>query len=394
MMERLKATMMMVAAQLVVAAFSISYKLAADAGMHMRVLITYRYLFSSILIFPLAFFLERNKRPKLTWTIFFQAFLCTAFGGPLSQNMYAKSLVLTSATFTAAFTNLIPPLTFIVAVLLRLEKVEIGKITGKVKVIGTFVGVGGAMILTFYKGHQLNITSTNFNLLHGGEHKGGHVAAVHKTSTHGHIIGSFLALAYSLSIALYYIFQSKLTRIYPCHYSYTFMFSAIGFIQSLAYDVLTERSWSEWKLGSKIRLFSAIFQGICSLLAVFLVMAAVALQGPLFVSAFNPLVLVFVAIASFLVLDEKLYVGSLLGSVVVIVGLYLVLWAKGKESKRLLKLTPKYVNAANNAIATTSLETLSMASTTFSVNVDEGDESPANSPREKHHKEQEIVEEV
>ncbi|KAJ0600027.1 hypothetical protein Hanom_Chr03g00212751 [Helianthus anomalus] len=58
-MQRLKATLMMVAAELVIAAFSVSYKLAADDGMHMKVLITYRYLFASILIFPLAFFLER-----------------------------------------------------------------------------------------------------------------------------------------------------------------------------------------------------------------------------------------------------------------------------------------------------------------------------------------------
>ncbi|KAI3755254.1 hypothetical protein L1987_55052 [Smallanthus sonchifolius] len=314
-MQRLKAALMLVAAKILVAAFTISYKLAAYDGVNLKVLITYRFLFASILVFPLALFLE------------------------------------------------------------RLEKVEIGKITGKAKVIGTFVAVGGAMILTFYKGHQLNIKSTHFNLLHGDQHMHEHVGATHKTSTNNHLFGSLLALAYSLSLALYYIFQSKLGVKYPCHYSNTFFYSVIGFIQSLVYAVITERSWTEWKLGSKIRLFSAVFQGICSLLVVVLIMAAVHLQGPLFASIFNPLVLVFVAIAGFLVLDEKLYLGSLLGSIIVIAGLYLVLWGKGKETKRLLKPTPsrsaKDVIATSNAIATTNRESVSMAS--ISVNV-EGDE--------------------
>ncbi|XP_076947482.1 WAT1-related protein At1g25270-like [Bidens hawaiensis] len=386
----------MVAAELVIAAFSVSYKLAADDGMNMKVLITYRYLFASILIFLVALFLERNKRPKLTWTILFQAFLCAIFGGPMSQNIYSKSLVLTSATFAAAFTNLIPPLTFIVAVLLRLEKVEIGKITGKAKVIGTLVGVGGAMILTFYKGQQLNIKSSHFNLLHDGQRINGRMTTTHKTSNH--IVGSILALAYSLSIALYYILQSTFSTNYPCHYSNTFLFSVIGLIQSVVYAIPTERTWSQWKLSSKIWLLSAIFQGICSLLAVFLVTAAVHLQGPLFVSVFNPLVLVFVAVAGFFVLNEKLYLGTLLGSVIIITGLYMVLWGKGKEAKTLKKLTPsgisKDVNVASNVMETTfTLETVSMAPTSFSFNVDEGDKLPVNSPR-KELKDQEIVEDI
>lgn len=76
-----------------------------------------------------------------------------------------------------------------------------GKTAGKTKVIGTIVSVGGAMLLTFYKGQQLNIWSTHFNLLHGGQSMNVHVASTHNTSMH-HIIGSALALSYSLTIAL------------------------------------------------------------------------------------------------------------------------------------------------------------------------------------------------
>ncbi|KAD4179377.1 hypothetical protein E3N88_27968 [Mikania micrantha] len=307
--------------------------------------------------------------------------------------MYAQSINLTSTTFVAAFANLIPPFTFIIATMFRLEKVEISKISGKAKVIGLLVGVGGAMLLTFYKGHQLiNIGSTRFNLLHGGRRMDAHMTPPHNTSAH--IFGSILALIYSLFIALCYILQSKLTVKYPCHYSNTFLFSVFGFIQSLVYVVITERSWNQVKLNSRTRLFSAIVQGLCSILAVSLALTVVRLQGPLFVSVFNPLVLIFVAMASILVLGEKLYVGSLLGSIIIIAGLYMVLWGKSKETKRSSTLASSVSSKDVNAISNTTitLETVSMAPNSFTVSVDKEDELPPKSSREKH-EEHEIVEE-
>ncbi|KVI01788.1 Drug/metabolite transporter, partial [Cynara cardunculus var. scolymus] len=255
-MQGLKATMMMIAAQLAIAAITVAYKLAANDGMHMRIMVFYRYLFGSVIILPLALIIERNRRPKLTWRILVQAFVCAIFGGPMAQILFVESLVQTSATFASAFTNLTPPFTFIIGVLFGIEKVKIGTKGGKAKVIGTLVGVVGAMVLTFYKGHQLNIWSTHVNILHGGQHMHGqYVAATQKTSIH-QTVGSLLGLASSLSIALYLSLQA-----------------------------------------------------IASSLSIIFITTSVHLQGPLFVSNFNPLMLVFVAIAGSLVLDEKLHVG-------------------------------------------------------------------------------------
>ncbi|GAB4829974.1 hypothetical protein Ancab_019618 [Ancistrocladus abbreviatus] len=64
----------------------------------------------------------------------------------------------------------------------------------------------------------------------------------------------------------------------------------------------------------------------------------VRLRGPLFVSIFNPLALILVAIAGAFILDEKLFLGSVLGALRIICGLYMVLWGKGKEMKRANKL--------------------------------------------------------
>ncbi|CBI37616.3 unnamed protein product, partial [Vitis vinifera] len=113
---------------------------------------------------------NRKSRQKMTWMIFLQGSLCGLFGGSLGQNLYAESLTLTSATFAAAMTNIIPAMAFVLAIVLRMERLAIGTVAGKSKVLGTLLSISGALVLTFYKGVELNLWSTNINLLHHGAH--------------------------------------------------------------------------------------------------------------------------------------------------------------------------------------------------------------------------------
>ncbi|KAK8567881.1 hypothetical protein V6N12_006451 [Hibiscus sabdariffa] len=77
--------------------------------------------------------------------------------GSLAQNVYIESLALTSATFISSMTNLSPSITFIIANSIGLEKLAFRTMARKAKVLGTVIGIGGAMLLTFYKGLQFNI---------------------------------------------------------------------------------------------------------------------------------------------------------------------------------------------------------------------------------------------
>lgn len=69
--------------------------------------------------------------------------------------------------------------------------------------MGTLIGIGGAMILTFYKGAAIDIWSTHVDLLHHNQPHGGHVASTHG----GHVVGSFLAIASCFSYAFWLIIQ-------------------------------------------------------------------------------------------------------------------------------------------------------------------------------------------
>ncbi|KAM1120287.1 hypothetical protein ACFX13_045169 [Malus domestica] len=343
--QGLKPVMMMLVVQAAYVGMNISYKLVAEVGMNFTVLVAYRNMFSAALMLPLALIFERN-RPKLTLGILFQGFISGLLGATMAQNFYIESLGLTSATYAVAFNNLIPVITFLIALCFRMEKLAIGTRTGRAKVVGILVCVGGTMIFTFYKGHEIVIWSTDVNLLRKYSHQNSHV--LHR-NTRTQLLGSVLALCSSISFALWLIFQKKMTRDYPCQYSSTAMMSIMASIQSTAFALCRERDWSQWKLGWDIKLFTAVYSGvITSGLVLTLTAWCVRMRGPLFVAIFNPLGLLLVGLAATLLLDEKLHLGSILGGVLIICGLYMVLWTKREELKTMTEQPPSVLEESHS----------------------------------------------
>ncbi|GAB4829786.1 hypothetical protein Ancab_019441 [Ancistrocladus abbreviatus] len=273
---------------------------------------------------------------------FLEGEICAVFGlflggddaeGTLSQNLYLESLAFTSATFASALGNLVPAITYILAVSCRLEKLALRSLPGKAKVAGTIIGIGGAMMMTLYKGVEIKLCSTNSHILKHGQ-------TVRHSRDGNRVLGALLSIGSSLSYASWLILQAKMGEKYP-PYSSTALMTVMGSIQAVVFALCIERDWKQWKLGWNIRLLSVSYLGIVgSGLMMALIAWCVRLRGPLFVSIFNPLALILVAIAGAFILNEKLFLGSVLGALLIICGLYMVLWGKGKEMKRANKLMP------------------------------------------------------
>ncbi|KAL0656451.1 hypothetical protein Bca4012_077035 [Brassica carinata] len=111
-------------------------------------------------------------------------------------------MAVTSATFMSAVANLVPAITFIVGIFVGLERLEFGTAVGKAKVFGTIMGIGGAMLFTFYKGFPIQPLKSDINLLPGTST--GHVALL--ASDH-RVLGACLALASCFSYAIWIILQ-------------------------------------------------------------------------------------------------------------------------------------------------------------------------------------------
>ncbi|KAL4363848.1 hypothetical protein GQ457_04G034460 [Hibiscus cannabinus] len=332
MVEKGKVVTVLLVVQAALAGVIVFYKLAVVEGMSMRVLIAYRFIFATACVTPLAFVFEREGKAKLTRKVVFLGFLSGLFGGALGPNLFIASLSLTSSTYATAMSNLVPIATFIFAVILRMERLGMKTLGGQGKLVGTFLSIGGAMILTFYKGKEIVVWSTNIDVI---KH--------HSTTKHAaagdHVLGSLLALLSCLAFAIWYIIQAKMSEIYPFTYSASALFCITASFQATVYTIITERNWSAWKLGWNLRLLSVVYTGgIGTGLTVVLMSWCLRLKGPLFVSIFNPLTLVYVAIVGSLIFNEKLSIGSILGSVIMVIGVYIVLWGKAKEKKTLAQL--------------------------------------------------------
>ncbi|ONK66373.1 uncharacterized protein A4U43_C06F7090 [Asparagus officinalis] len=242
------------------------------------------------------------------------------FSGALAQNLYVVNVKLTSATFATAMTNLIPAITFVMAVIFRLERLGIKSVSGQAKVLGTIVGIGGAMTLTFYKGADINLFSSKFDLFKSSLDIGG----IHQQSA-DHVISSLLAVATCFSYAIWLIIQAKMSQAYPCHYSNTALMCLMAAVQANVYALCMDRHWDHWRLGFDVRLLTVVYVGVVASALILTVLSwCIKQKGPLYASVFNPLMLVIVAFLGSLLLDEKLHVGSIIGAVLIVIGLYMV----------------------------------------------------------------------
>ena len=84
--------------------------------------------------------------------------------------------------------------------------------------LGTLIGIGGAMLLTFYKGAEIDIWSTHVNLLHHN----GHLASSQPSDSSNHLLGSIFAIGSCVSFALWLVIQVILFQTYYFLLSFSF----------------------------------------------------------------------------------------------------------------------------------------------------------------------------
>ncbi|XP_020596454.1 WAT1-related protein At1g09380-like [Phalaenopsis equestris] len=326
----------MVAVQAGYAGLNVLSKLALESGMSPYVLIAYRQIIATFALAPIAFFLERKTCTKITAKILLQIFICSIFGATINQLLYCIGLKYTTSTIASALTNILPALTFIMAVPFRIERADIKSYCGQAKIVGTVLCVGGSMMMTFYKGPLIHIPSSGIHWRYAENMaaKGMEATTATGGSSDKQILGAMLVVGSCAAWAAWFIMQAKMSKSFSAPYTTSTLICAMASLQCLLIGGAVERDWDRWALGFDIRLAASLYIGLIgSGLAVSLMTWAIEKRGPLFVSMFSPLLLVIVAVLGWAILDEKLFLGSALGSVIIVTGLYLVLWGKAREFK-------------------------------------------------------------
>ncbi|XP_054788517.1 WAT1-related protein At4g08290-like [Prosopis cineraria] len=330
-----KPYVMMVALQFGIAGTVLFGMTSVKHGVNRFVFSAYRNAFAALSLAPFAFFLDRKVRPKMTISVFLQIMLLGFLEPVVDQGFTFLGMQYTSATFTSAILNTVPSMTFVLAIIFRLERVRMKEAGGIAKVVGTMVTFGGALLMALYKGPIMALfhSANNASERHV---EGGH------DSPHKHwVIGTLFILLGCAAWSCFFILQSITVKKYPAELSLACLICLVGSLQSGTVALIWEHhSTGAWSLGWDYRLFSPLYAGIAgSGIAYYVQGLVLQTKGPVFVTAFNPLCMVIVAALGSFLLSEQLHLGSIIGGIIIAVGLYCVVWGKGRDDSDMTSLS-------------------------------------------------------
>ncbi|XP_060968907.1 WAT1-related protein At2g37460-like [Cannabis sativa] len=311
-------------------------KAALNQGMSNYVLVVYRHAVATIIIAPFAIFLDKKVRPKMTLPIFIKLVALSLLEPVIDQNLYFMGMKYTTATFAAAMTNILPAITFVLACILGLEKLNIKSIRTQAKVVGTVATVAGAMVMTLMKGPILHLFWTKATTSGGHHGQGGGGISLANS-----IKGSLMITIGCFSWACFMVLQAITLKTYPAELSLTAWICLLGTLEGTAVALVMERGNSSvWAIQWDTKLMAAVYSGVvCSGLAYYIQGIIMKDRGPVFVTAFSPLCMVIVAILGAFILAEQMFLGRVIGAAIIIIGLYLVVWGKSKDYKSTTKET-------------------------------------------------------
>ncbi|KAJ8446352.1 hypothetical protein Cgig2_005883 [Carnegiea gigantea] len=210
----------------------------------------------------------------------------------------------------------------------KIEKVRINRKDGIAKVVGTILCVAGASVITLYKGPTIytpgpKVHKTMPLLLSLGDANG-------KNWT----LGCIYLIGHCLSWSGWLVLQAPVLKKYPARLSVTSYTCFFGLIQFMIIAALFERDMDAWKFHSGGELFSVLYAGVVASGIAFAVQIwCIDRGGPVFVAVYQPVQTLVVAIMASIALGEQFYLGGIIGAILIIAGLYLVLWGKSEEAK-------------------------------------------------------------
>ncbi|CAL5189578.1 unnamed protein product [Lathyrus oleraceus] len=306
-------------------------------GTYIFALIAYRYIVAAICVVPFALYFERGLEKKFNWKVWFWLFVNALVGMTMSLGLFYYGLRDTSAAYSVNFLNLIPICTFFTSIIFRMESLKIGTWGGRAKFFGAILCVGGALTTSLFKGKEFHI----------GLYHSHHEIAISTSKTHM-FFGTLFLVGSCCCYTAWFIIQVKLIKVFPLKYWGTMLSCVMAAIQSALIGLCINSNIDAWRLGWNLQLITILFTGVLGTAAIFcLISWTITIKGPTYPSMFNPLALIFVAISEAIILGEPLRVGTLLGMILILLGLYYFLWGKGNEMQ-----SSPHTNVAADVLST------------------------------------------
>ncbi|CAN1272750.1 WAT1-related protein At3g28050 [Linum perenne] len=321
----------MVIMQSVAVGLNTLFKAATMEGMSYHVFVAYIHAIGAlVLLLPAHFFSYRSRVvPPLSFHVVCKIGFLGMIGSS-SQIMGYTGINYSSPTLDSAISNITPAFTFILAVAFRMEKIVVRRRWSQAKVIGAIVSIGGAIVVTLYKGTALTTAATS------------------QSTSQNWVLGGFFLTCQYILVPLWYIVQvyallcslvikTQIMKEYPDELTVVFLYDLVVSIVAAVVALITEgTSPTAWILGPNIALASVFCSGILgSCLNIIVHTWALRIKGPVFVAMFRPLSIVIALVMGVVFLGDTLHLGSLVGAAVISIGFYTMMWGKAQEEQDL-----------------------------------------------------------
>jgi drug/metabolite transporter (DMT)-like permease len=157
---------------------------------------------------------------------------------------------MTSAGFMSAMVNTLPSITFIMALVLRMEKVRLRSLHSQAKVVGTLFTVIGAVLMILYHGPVVPFPWSK------AQHHGSAAAGGGATW----LMGTIAILAACVFWSGFFVLQANTLQSYPAELSVAALVCGVGSLMSGAVALVAERgNYKAWVIGFDTRLFTAAY---------------------------------------------------------------------------------------------------------------------------------------
>ncbi|KAL6325286.1 hypothetical protein AAG906_023131 [Vitis piasezkii] len=304
---------------------NVLFKSATSRGMSVYVFIVYSYAVATLILFPLLFIFngKRLLLPPFKFSLLCK--ICSlGFIGFLAEIVAYKGIDYSSPTLASVIGNLTPALTFMLAIFFRMEKLALRSLSSWAKITGTIASISGALIVVLYKGLQLTSTSSPLQFI-----------SLHQPLNSQQmkwVIGGLLLVAEDLLVSIWYIVQAQVMEVYPEELVVVFLSNLCLTIISAPVCLIAEKNLSVWRVELDIALAAIVFSAFWgSAFGMVVPTWVVRLKGPVYVAMFNPLSIVIATAMGVMFLGDTLYLGSIIGAIVISIGFYIVTWGKAKE---------------------------------------------------------------
>ncbi|XP_056165602.1 WAT1-related protein At5g40240-like [Syzygium oleosum] len=322
----------MIMVVLVQASNMVVTKMAMSDGLNKYTLVFYCNALSSLILLPFPFIIScrSGSCPPLTFSVLRKIFLLALVGFGTQICGYA-GIDYSSPVLGTAMMNLVPAFTFILAIISRMEKVNWKSSSSQARLMGTIASILGALVITLYKGPAILRSPLPPSFVHPRR------LLLLPSQQLNWVLGGFLLAAEAFFLSLWYIVQAFILKDYPVVMNIMFYLTFFATILSGLLSFIMVRELQSWILKVDAGLIAILYSAVAGVFRVTLCTWCLKKTGPIFVSMFKPLGIVFAVGLGFIFLGEKLHLGSLIGAIVIAMGFYALMWGKSKEEEKTIE---------------------------------------------------------